>query len=88
MKEFISTVYAQPEYIETLGKSTPIADHVLVDFELRGCPVNKHQLIEVISAFLARAQTEHPAAQRVHGVQAARQRLRDGGPRHALSRVR
>ena len=23
-----------------------------VDFELRGCPINKHQLLEVISAFL------------------------------------
>ncbi len=34
-------------------RSTPIADHVKVDFELRGCPINKRQLIEVISAFLA-----------------------------------
>lgn len=52
VKEFISIVYARPEYIETLNKSTPIADHVFVDFELRGCPIDKHQLIEVISAFL------------------------------------
>ncbi len=52
VKEFISTVYASPEYIETLKKSTPISEHVSVDLELQGCPVNKHQLIEVISAFL------------------------------------
>jgi coenzyme F420-reducing hydrogenase gamma subunit len=52
VKEFVSIVYAKPEYITTLAKSTPIADHVRVDFELRGCPINKHQLIEVISAFL------------------------------------
>jgi sulfhydrogenase subunit delta len=52
VKEFTSIVYAAPEYIETLNKSTPIADHVRVDFELRGCPINKHQLVEVISAFL------------------------------------
>lgn len=52
VKEFISIVYANPAYIETLNKSTPIADHVFVDFELRGCPINKYQLIEVISAFL------------------------------------
>jgi coenzyme F420-reducing hydrogenase gamma subunit len=52
VKEFTSIVYAHPDYIETLGKSTPIADHVFVDFELRGCPINKMQLIEVISAFL------------------------------------
>jgi sulfhydrogenase subunit delta len=52
VKEFLSIVYARPEYIETLNKSTPIADHVFVDFELRGCPINKQQLLEVISAFL------------------------------------
>jgi coenzyme F420-reducing hydrogenase gamma subunit len=52
VKEFISLVYARPDYIETLDKSTPIANHVSVDFELRGCPINKKQLIEVISAFL------------------------------------
>ena len=52
VEEFTSIVYAHPEYIETLGKSTPIADHVFVDFELRGCPINKSQLLEVISAFL------------------------------------
>ncbi|HXX79458.1 MAG TPA: hypothetical protein VEI53_13255 [Ktedonobacteraceae bacterium] len=52
VNEFISLVYATPKYIETLNKSTPITDHVYVDFELRGCPINKHQLIEVISAFL------------------------------------
>ena len=50
--EFISIVYASPSYIQTLNKSTPISDHVYVDFELRGCPINKHQLVEVISAFL------------------------------------
>ena len=45
-------VYATPEYIKTLATSTPIADHVLVDFELRGCPINKLQLVELISALL------------------------------------
>jgi coenzyme F420-reducing hydrogenase gamma subunit len=50
---FRSLVYASPEYIDTLATSTSIADNVPVDFELRGCPVNKRQLLEVISAFLA-----------------------------------
>jgi coenzyme F420-reducing hydrogenase gamma subunit len=50
--EFISIVYANPEYIDTLGTSTAIADHVQVDLELRGCPISKHQLLEVIDAFL------------------------------------
>ena len=50
--EFISIVYANPQYISTLDTSTAIADHVKVDFELRGCPINKYQLREVISAYL------------------------------------
>ncbi len=52
VKDFISIVYANPQYIETLKKSTAISDHVPVDFELRGCPINKYQLVEVLSAYL------------------------------------
>ncbi len=52
VREFTSIVYATPSYIETLNKSTPITDHVFVDFELRGCPISKTQLVEVLSAFL------------------------------------
>jgi coenzyme F420-reducing hydrogenase gamma subunit len=50
--EFVSAVYASPEYISTLDTSTPISAHVQVDFELQGCPINKAQLLEVIGAFL------------------------------------
>ena len=50
--EFRSVVYAHPEYVETLARSTPIAAHVPVDFELRGCPVDKQQLLEVLAAEL------------------------------------
>lgn len=50
--EFISIVYASPQYIETLNKSTAISDHIPVDFELRGCPISKHQLIELVVAYL------------------------------------
>lgn len=49
---FIKAVYAHPEFIDTLATSTAIQDHVPVDFELRGCPVNKYQLLEVLNAFL------------------------------------
>jgi len=52
VKEFTSVVYAHPDYIKTLENSTAIADHVAVDFELRGCPVNKMHLVELINAFL------------------------------------
>ena len=61
VKEFVRIVYATPAYIETLNKSTPISDHVFVDFELRGCPINKNQLVEVISAFLHDRQPNTPA---------------------------
>jgi coenzyme F420-reducing hydrogenase gamma subunit len=61
VREFISIVYASPGYIETLNKSTPISDHVYVDFELRGCSINKHQLVEVISAFLQGRKPNTPS---------------------------
>ena len=61
VKEFVSIVYATPAYISTLDRSTPIAAHVVVDFELRGCPINKHQLVEVISAFLSHRTPNTPA---------------------------
>ncbi len=51
--EFRSVVYAHPEYLSTLDRSTPISDHVPVDFELRGCPIDKKQLLELLSAELA-----------------------------------
>ena len=52
VEQYLSIVYASPEYISTLDRSTPIAEHVKVDFELRGCPINKKQLLEVLTAFL------------------------------------
>ena len=50
--EMMSVVYARPHFIETLATSTAIAAHVPVDFELRGCPIDKRQLLEVVSAGL------------------------------------
>lgn len=50
--EFIQCVYATPRYIQTLETATPIASHVFVDFELRGCPVSAEQLLELLSALL------------------------------------
>ncbi len=59
--EFMAAVYAEPGYIDALATSTPISEHVPVDFELRGCPVSKPQLLEVISAFLHRRSPNTPA---------------------------
>lgn len=60
VKEFTSVVYAKPESLETLSKSTPISEHVAVDFELRGCPINKLQLLEVIGAYLHQRKPNVP----------------------------
>ncbi len=45
-----SIVYAHPEYLRTLERSTPISAHVNVDLELHGCPIDKGQLVEVLAA--------------------------------------
>lgn len=50
--EFVRVVYAEPSYIDTLATSTPVKENVAVDYELRGCPIDKGQLVEVITAFL------------------------------------
>jgi sulfhydrogenase subunit delta len=58
--EWIPMVYAHPEFIDTLATSTPVAAHVPVDAELRGCPIDRGQLLEVISAYLAGRQPRLP----------------------------
>ena len=60
VSEFTRLVYAHPDYITTLERSTPISQHVTVDFELHGCPINKYQLLEVISAFLHERKPNTP----------------------------
>ncbi|KUL23614.1 oxidoreductase [Actinoplanes awajinensis subsp. mycoplanecinus] len=59
--EYTSLVYAHPEYIATLATSTPIAAHVDVDYELHGCPIDRGQLLGVISALLAGRKPDLPA---------------------------
>jgi coenzyme F420-reducing hydrogenase gamma subunit len=52
VKDYLSIVYERPELLETLAQSTPVAQHVKVDLELHGCPPNKYQLLEVVTALL------------------------------------
>jgi coenzyme F420-reducing hydrogenase gamma subunit len=52
VNEFRSIVYARPEYVSTLDLSTPISTHVKVDYELRGCPIDRGQLLELLGALL------------------------------------
>jgi sulfhydrogenase subunit delta len=51
--DWVPLVYGHPEFIDTLKTSTPILHHVKVDYELMGCPVDKHQLLEVVLAFIS-----------------------------------
>ena len=60
VEEFARCVYPTPDYIHSLDTATPIAGHVFVDFELRGCPVNQRQLLELISAVLVGRKPEIP----------------------------
>ncbi len=62
VREFTSAVYPTPEYITTLDTSTPISEHVRVDFELRGCPISKAQLLEVLGAFLGGRRPDIPTS--------------------------
>jgi coenzyme F420-reducing hydrogenase gamma subunit len=59
--EYASVVYARPDYIRTLATSTPISAHVAVDHELRGCPIDKRQLLEVLTALLAGRKPQTPS---------------------------
>jgi sulfhydrogenase subunit delta len=52
--DFASGVYPRPQQLKVLATSTPISEHVKVDFELQGCPVNRRQLLDVVVAFLHR----------------------------------
>ena len=58
--ELLRIVYATPSFLSTLDTVTPISDHVPVDFELRGCPIDKRQLLEVISSFLTGRRPDVP----------------------------
>ena len=61
VEELLRIVYATPSFLSTLDTSTPISDHVEVDFELRGCPIDKAQLLEVIGAHLIGREPVIPA---------------------------
>jgi coenzyme F420-reducing hydrogenase gamma subunit len=56
----LAYVYPRPEFLATLARSSAVADHVKVDFELRGCPISKRQLLEVVTAALAGRRPETP----------------------------
>lgn len=50
--EWMRSVYAKPEFIQSLSTSAAIANHVKVDFELWGCPVSSRQMFTAIRTLL------------------------------------
>ncbi|MFP3855440.1 MAG: oxidoreductase [Anaerolineales bacterium] len=58
---YAEIVYDHPEYLDALDTSTPMADHVAVDLELWGCPVNKRQVLEVVAALLQNRRPHLPS---------------------------
>jgi sulfhydrogenase subunit delta len=64
VREFARRVYGSPSDIATLDTSTPIGQHVRVDLELRGCPIDKAQLLGVLAALLHGGRAQLPT----HGV--------------------
>ena len=51
-REWVEGIYAQPQYIQSLDTATAIGDHVKVDFQLWGCPVNGRQVLAAVRALL------------------------------------
>jgi sulfhydrogenase subunit delta len=58
--EFARTVYAHPEFLHYLPKATSIAENVPVELELWGCPINKAELLEAITALLQNRKPNLP----------------------------
>lgn len=60
VEAFKQAVYPNPEYIDSLSTSTPISEHIHVDYELWGCPIDKHQLLKVLTDLLTGVQPHLP----------------------------
>lgn len=61
VKDWVPLVYASPAAIETLKTSTPVANHVSVDYELYGCPISRRQLLDLVTALLHGRRPSLPA---------------------------
>jgi coenzyme F420-reducing hydrogenase gamma subunit len=57
---FAEQVYPHPEYLDVLQESTPIGDHVTVDLEIPGCPVDGPGLVAALVAVLAGRRPDIP----------------------------
>ena len=85
--EFLRAVYAQPDYISTLATSTAIADHVPVDFELRGCPIDRRTVIGGDHGVSCRQAAASSGGMRLPRLQTPRHGVRYGSSGSALFRA-
>lgn len=46
-------IYAQPAFIQTLARVEPVSAHIMVDFEIWGCPVNGAQVLAAVRQLLS-----------------------------------
>lgn len=47
---FRAAVYPAPAFVDSLDVASPVASYVTVDAELRGCPIDPNQLVELLTA--------------------------------------
>ncbi|MEZ0240723.1 MAG: oxidoreductase [Chloroflexota bacterium] len=57
---FRAAVYPAPRFVDSLAEATPIAAHVTVDAELRGCPIDPQQLLELLTALTTGRRPQLP----------------------------
>ena len=57
---FRAAVYPAPSFVDSLAEAAPVADHVTVDAELRGCPISPEQLLELLTALTTGRRPQLP----------------------------
>ncbi|MES9980846.1 MAG: sulfhydrogenase subunit delta [Candidatus Thiodiazotropha sp. 6PLUC5] len=50
---WMGSVYSHPEHIDTRTTSDPISQHIKVDFQIQGCPVNSTQVLGALRDLLS-----------------------------------
>ncbi len=53
IEAYKQAVYPNPELLATLSTSTPVSEHVRVDCEVWGCPINPLHLLRVVRSLLS-----------------------------------
>jgi sulfhydrogenase subunit delta len=59
-EEFRAAVYPVPAYVDSLATARPVAELVPVDAELRGCPIDPGQLLELLTSMAVGRRPQLP----------------------------